>query len=211
MSIFKKTYRYNDHTIYNGHHLVTYKGVPAIKCPFDYTIYQMILWEVQPDLVIEIGTNKGGTTLYLADLLEANNKGEVHTIDLPENNESPLLRSHKRIKMFKTGFENYDTTAIKNYKTVLVIEDGSHQYADTLKALQKFSSSVTAGSYFIVEDGIIDNLGWKNKFNGGPQKAINEFLKNDKSFNIDTKWTNFFGKNATFNIKGYLKKSDDGT
>jgi hypothetical protein len=37
-------------------------------------------------------------------------------------------------------------------------------------------------------------------------RAIKEFLIEHKDFIIDTSWTDFFGHNATFNIKGYLKK-----
>lgn len=208
MSLLKKNISFGLVEIYKGHHKVTYKGVPAIKCPFDYTIYQMIIQEVQPDLIIEIGTHKGGSTLYLADLLELNKKGEIHTIDLPENTENELLHSSERIRIFKEGFENYKTEILSNYKTILIIEDGSHQYKDTLAALNKFASFVTKDSYFIVEDGIVNELGWKKLFNGGPQKAIKEFLSKNGSFIIDKGWCDFFGTNATFNINGYLKKNN---
>ena len=206
MSLFKKNINFKLEDIYLGHHKVTYKGVPAIKCPFDYTLYQMIIQEVQPDLVIEIGTNKGGSTLYIADLLELNKKGEIHTIDLPENDEDAILFSHARIKIFKEGFENYKTEAMSTFETILIIEDGSHQYKDTLAALNKFASFVSKDSYFIVEDGIVKELGREKEFNGGPQKAIKEFLMQNKSFLIDRKWCDFFGANGTFNINGYLKR-----
>ena len=189
-----------------GHHKVTYRGVAAIKCPFDYVIYQMIVFEVQPDLIIEIGTNAGGSALYLADLLELNKKGELHTIDLPENKEHHSLLSHSRIKLFKNGFENYPTAELSKFKTILVIEDGSHMYEDSLAALKKFSPFVSQGSYYIVEDGIITELGLEKKYNGGPQKAIREFLKGNKNFCIDEGRCIFFGHNTTFNINGYLKK-----
>lgn len=56
--------------IQKGHHNTTYRGVPCVKCPFDYVIYQMIVEEVRPDLIIEIGAFEGGSALYLADLLD---------------------------------------------------------------------------------------------------------------------------------------------
>jgi cephalosporin hydroxylase len=189
-----------------GHHRVTYKGIPAIKCPFDYLLYQMLLWEVKPDLVIEIGTNKGGSALYLADLLELNGKGVVHTIDLPENNEDPLVQAHHRINVYKKGFANYMLPAPGQYPVVLVIEDGSHYYEDTLAALRQFSPLVTHNSYYIVEDGIVNKLGRAREYNGGPQRAIGEFLQQNNHFIIDRKWCDFFGQDATFNINGYLKK-----
>ena len=206
MLLFSKEPGFKLKYIDTGHYHVTYKGVQALKCPFDYVLYQMLLWEIKPDLVIEIGINKGGSTLYLADLLQLNGKGEIHGIDLPGNIEDPSLRSHPRIRIFKDGFMNYDTGNLSTYETILVIEDGSHLYEDSLAALTRFSPFVTKGSYFIVEDGIVTALGREKEFNGGPKKAITEFLKNNSDFIVDRKWCDFFGPNATFNVNGYLKR-----
>ena len=122
MSFFSTSKSFSLKGVDAGHHNVTYKGIPAIKCPFDYVLYQMIVWEVKPDLIIEIGTNKGGSALYLADLLELNQKGEIHTIDLPENKENSLLHNHPRIRFFKNGFKNYDLALLANFSTILVID-----------------------------------------------------------------------------------------
>ncbi len=189
-----------------GHHHVTYKGVLAQKCPFDYVLYQMLVSGLKPDLIIEIGTNKGGSALYLADLLALNGQGELHTIDLPSNNEDTLLHAHPGIKLFKEGYSGYDTGSLNNFKNILVIDDGSHMYEDVLATLQKFSPYVTPGSYFIIEDGIITELGLEKDYHGGPQKAIRRFLRENSNFTIDRKWCDFFGPNATFNVNGYLKK-----
>jgi cephalosporin hydroxylase len=206
MSFFSRSTDFKLKDIEAGHFRVAYKGVPAIKCPFDYVLYQMLIWEVKPDLIIEIGTNKGGSALYLADLLELNKKGEIHTIDLSVNKEDASLLSHPRIKVYKDGFMNYDTSSLSNYETILVIEDGSHTYEDTLAALNKFSPFVTKHSYFIAEDGIVNELGREREFNGGPQKAVAEFVSKNKHFIVDRKWCDFFGPNATFNVNGYLKR-----
>jgi cephalosporin hydroxylase len=203
---FSKHKSFKLKNIYSSHFKVTYKGVSTLKCPFDYVLYQMLICEIKPDLIIEIGTNKGGSALYLADLLELNGKGEVHTVDLPGNTENALLHSHSRIKIFKEGFAGYDTTILSKYEVIIIIEDGSHQYGDVLAALNKFANFVSKNSYFIVEDGIIAELGREKEYNGGPQKAIAEFLKTNKNFTVDRKWCDFFGTNATFNVNGYLKK-----
>jgi cephalosporin hydroxylase len=193
-------------TVYEGHHKVTYRGVKAIKCPFDYVLYQMLIWELQPDLIIEIGTNKGGSALYLADTLALTGKGEVHTIDIEKDQASELTRSHPRIKLFTDGYQGYDLNLAKGYQTILVIEDGSHSYTDTLATIKKFAPVVTPGSYLIVEDGIINELGMKKHFDGGPLRAIDEFLPSHPEFSIDRKWCDMFGTNATFNVSGFLKK-----
>jgi cephalosporin hydroxylase len=210
MNLFKKKSKkemvaYRLDGLEKGHHKITYKGVPCIKCPFDYVIYQMILNEVKPDLLIEIGTNNGGSALYLADLMDNIGKGEIHTIDI-DDRVFPEAKGHSRIKFFHNGWESYDFSLVGKFQKILVIEDASHEYENTLLAIEKFSSIVSVGSYLIVEDGIIDALGWTSEYNGGPVKAIKEFMKSHSEFQIDYKWINMFGDNATFNTMGYLKK-----
>jgi cephalosporin hydroxylase len=65
---------------------------------------------------------------------------------------------------------------------------------------------VSKNSYLIVEDGIVDKLGVSKIFNGGPCKAIREFLPQHPEFVVERKWCDFFGKNATNNVNGFLKK-----
>src|SRR3989338_1442430 len=73
---------FDTNTVYGGHFKVTYRGIRAIRCPFDYVIYQMIIWEIKPDLIIEIGTSNGGGALYMADILDKIGNGIVHTINI---------------------------------------------------------------------------------------------------------------------------------
>lgn len=197
---------FNLKTIEIGHHNFEYNGLKSLKCPFDYLNYQMIIDEVKPDLIIEIGTHFGGNSLYLADLLQLRNRGVLHTIDINEYGDLSKLDQHPKIKRFLGGYENYDLNQIMEFENVLIIDDGSHQYRDVLNSLNKFNKYVTTNSYFIVEDGVLSELGYEESYEGGPLRAIEEFLKENKNFIIDEKWINFFGKNATFNPKGYLKK-----
>lgn len=192
-------------TIDKGHHKVTYRGVKAQRSPFDYVIYQMIISEVQPDLIIEIGTNFGGGALYMADILNNLGKGVVHSIDITDKCPE-IVKTHPRIKLFHEGFEKYDMGLAKPYEKILVIEDASHMYEDTLSAINKFCSLVSKDSYLIVEDGIVDKLGASKEYHGGPCKAIREFLPQHPEFEVDRSWCDFFGKNATNNVNGFLKK-----
>jgi len=192
-------------TIDAGHHKVTYRGVKAVRCPFDYLMYQMIISEIKPDLIIEIGTRIGGGAYYLADLLDNLGKGIVHTIDIVDEVD-PIVKKHKRIKFFTEGWANYNIEIAKKYDKILIIEDASHMYKDTIGVLNKFHELVSLESYFIIEDGIINKLGLEKKYDGGPLRAIREFLPKHPEYVVDRKWCNMFGKNATFNVNGYLRK-----
>lgn len=189
-----------------GHHKVTYKGVKAIRCPFDYVIYQMLIGEVRPDLIIEIGSHEGGGAMYLSDLLKAYGiDGQIHTIDIHENAKKNI-EGYSNIIFFEGGAENYDLSLANKFKKILVIEDAAHTYECTKNAIDKFASVVSKDSYLIVEDGIVNELGLEKEYGGGPLKAIREFLPVHPEFIVDRKWCDMFGKNATFNVNGYLKK-----
>jgi len=197
---------FNLDTVYDGHFFVKYKGVDYLKCPFDYVLYQMMITHIKPDLIIEIGTYKGGGAYYYADLLDSIGKGEVHTINIYNQVEDKNILNHPRIKFFNEGFENYDVNLASGYETVLVIDDGSHIYEDVLKALHKFSKVVTKNSYFIVEDGVVSFNNQGHRLNGGPCRAIDEFMATTDDFMIDRGYCDLFGVNGTFNPNGYLKR-----
>jgi len=195
---------YGNPSLRTGHFGVTYRGVNFVKCPFDYVTYQMLINDIQPDLIIEIGTAFGGGALYFADILDKLGKGIVHTIDIVKKDYDFKVTNHNRIKTFFDGYEGYDLNNTIGFNNILIIDDGSHVYDDVKKAFIKFNKLVSLNSYYIIEDGVIDNLGNNEYFNGGPSRFINELTDGD--FIIDYKWCDFFGKNATFNPKGYLKK-----
>ena len=47
----------------------SYLGVKTLKNPMDFWVYQEMIFEHNPDVIIEIGNNWGGSTLALAHLL----------------------------------------------------------------------------------------------------------------------------------------------
>ena len=51
------------------HHRDVYAGVPMSKFPEDLRTYELILWESNAQIVIEVGVAHGGSTLWLRDRL----------------------------------------------------------------------------------------------------------------------------------------------
>ncbi len=204
---FESKFQTDLDSINKAHHHITYRGISMLKCPFDLVSYQMIVSEVKPDLIIEIGTNKGGSALYFADLLKAIGNGKIHSIDLKQTGLVDEVLNCSNIKLFEGGWQNYAPSEADGFNRILIIDDGSHTYDDVKLAFDKFNHLVSKGSYYIIEDGILDQLNInKKKFKGGPVKAVKEILSQYDQFTVDQKWINFFGQNATFNIMGYLKR-----
>ena len=182
-------------------------GVKAYKNPFDAWIYQEALYDVKPDVVIEIGSAEGGSTLYLAHLLDLLGGGIVVSIDI---DRSKFSVKHERIVTLTGDSSSGDmiakVSAICQGKKVLVIHDGDHRKDPCLKDLRAYSKFVTLNSYLIVEDGIIDlstpgdGIG---TLEPGPLAAIQQFVSENPHFVIDEDRERYL---LTYNPRGFLKR-----
>jgi len=183
----------------------TWFGVSAVKSPLDFWTYQEIIFAVKPRIIVDIGTNIGGTTLALAHLLDLLGQGRVITIDVDHSRVDPTVREHPRI-----SFVNGDacellkdvSKAVGGDGPVLIIEDSSHTYENTLNVLRCYSALVTKGSYFIVEDGICHH-GLNEGPKPGPYEAVNQFLAENHDFEADRSKEPYL---ITWNPNGYLKR-----
>jgi len=184
----------------------TYFGIRALKSPIDFWIYQEILFETRPDFVIEIGNCCGGGTLALAHLCDCLGKGEVVALDISHEAVPDTVRRHPRIHLIegdaRQSFPQV-RALIPEAADVLIIEDSSHTFENTLGVLNTFSELIQPGGYFIVEDGIIRH-GLDGGVSPGPYEAIGAFIENHPDFEIDRSREPFL---ITWNPKGYLKRA----
>jgi len=202
-----------DKTWYNTHWL----GARVQKCPLDLWVYQEIIYELKPDLIIETGTLLGGSTYYLAHLCDLIGKGKVVTIDI-DPAEVTLSREtrppekvrpqHPRITYILGS--STDPAILERVKkealqarTVLVILDSDHRRDHVRKELELYGSLVTKGSYMIVEDSNINGHPVMSDFGPGPMEAIEDFIRGDSDFVVDRGREHHM---VTFNPSGFLKK-----
>jgi cephalosporin hydroxylase len=186
----------------------TYFGVKTLKSPNDYWIYQEIIWETKPDVIVEIGNYHGGSTLALAHLFDCIGKGRVIGVDISQEAIPECVRNHPRITLIEGNgisvFQNIANLIAKDER-VLIIEDSSHEYHNTLNLLNLYSTLIKPGDYFIVEDSIVGHgLNFEN--NLGPFEAIEMFIKGNQDFEIDRTRESLL---ITWNPKGYLRRKED--
>ena len=185
-----------------------YKGRQTIKNPFDLALYSLLIWRLQPRTIIEIGTNQGGTTLWLADQLTAYGiDGKVHSLDIVPVVMPPdpriVLHTGDALQIDKIFPADWLVT---QPRPLLVIDDGDHSHASVLTVLDHFGPQMRSGEYIIVEDGNVNDLGVARDFDGGPHRAIVEFLGRRTPFEIDRSYCDFYGRNVTWNTDGYLRR-----
>ena len=187
------------------HHRTRWMGVETLKCPLDLWVYQEILFDVRPDLVVETGTHKGGSALFLAGMLDLLGKGEVATIDVRTD---PARPAHPRIRYVAGSSADPQVVASvfsgrRSGEVCLVILDSDHSRDHVARELTAFAPRVSVGSYLIVEDTNVNGHPVLPDFGPGPYEAVGEFLASHPEFEADASREKFL---MTFNPRGFLKR-----
>jgi cephalosporin hydroxylase len=188
---------------------LTYKGVSTLKCPFDLALYQEVIWELKPGTILEFGSYKGGSALWLADLLAAYDlKTRLLTLDINYMHEFRDPRFEFRLCNVENIQASLDDDFMANLpRPLLVIEDSSHMGPHVFKVMEFFHRHSAAGDYLIVEDGIVSVIMDEKEFQGGPFQAIHAFLDaHPDDYEIDRARCDRFGRNVTWNLDGYIRR-----
>lgn len=183
----------------------TWFGVPIQKSPLDLQVFQELIWELKPDLIVEAGTYRGGSALFFATILDAIGHGRIVSMDIVLQ---PDLPRHPRIVyLLGDSKEQHIVRQVRQIaasaKTVLVDLDSDHHYSHVLAEMRAYAPLVTKGSYLIVEDTNINGHPVYPTFGPGPAEAVAQFLKQNHSFVQDRGREKFL---VTFNGGGWLKR-----
>lgn len=187
-----------------------YRGLPTLKNPFDLALYPLLLEELRPRTLIEIGSHAGGSALWFADTAAARGiELVVHSVDLVVPQEA----DHPRVSFHQGDGRNLAATFATDFlasllKPWLVIDDADHHYQTTLAALRFFDPWLRPGDYFVVEDGILSDMRVAEDYGGGPIMAIDHFLSRfgEGRYEVDRRFCDYFGRNVTWNVDGWLRR-----
>jgi cephalosporin hydroxylase len=180
-------------------------GTPLLKCPLDLWVYQEILCEVRPDVIVESGTYRGGSALFLASVCDLLGHGRVVTIDPHEYGERP---QHPRITYVRGSSTAPDTLTqvrarVTGDERGLVVLDSDHAAAHVLEELRMYGPLVAVGSYLIVEDTNVNGHPVVPEHGPGPMEAVEQFLGENPAFTSDRSREKFY---LTSNPAGYLRR-----
>ena len=160
----------------------SWMGVPTRKLPLDLWIYQEIIAELRPSLIVETGTRFGGSALFFAHLCDLLGHGSVVTIDI----DADAQPEHSRVTYLAGS--STDPAIVDQVcgmlpakGHVLVVLDSDHRQRHVAAEIAAYADMVTVGSYLIVEDS---NAGGNPVHNqevpdAGPMGAIRDFLASD--------------------------------
>ena len=186
----------------------SYRGFGCWKSPFDLALYTLLLQNLRPRTIVELGSGEGGSALWFADLVTSLKLGaHVYSFDLqPVSWIVDSRISFESADIYQLGGSRLSEVLRSAERPVLVIEDGPHSYAACLEALEFCDSFLHPGDYIVIEDGIVHSLGLEG-YDDGPTRAIASFLRNHKHrYETDRTYCDYYGPNFTWNPNGYLKR-----
>jgi cephalosporin hydroxylase len=176
----------------------SYAGVPMSKFPEDLRVYEHLLWEAKPNVVIEIGAQFGGSALWFRDRLRVlahytgSNDIRVVSVDVDASAARESLAALDPGYAQTIAFLDADVLdpqtpgrvekSLPPNAACFVVEDSAHTYETTLAALGGFARFVPPNGYFVVEDGCVDieemrgALDWPR----GVLPAIGAWLETDE-------------------------------
>lgn len=178
------------------------------KNPLDLWLYQEIIFDHKPDLIIETGSYAGASAHFMASMMSLSGcEASVISID--------IVKVHNRFPNveFITG-SSIDPKIVDiviekcSNKKVMVVLDSDHAKDHVLEELKIYSKLVSKNQFLIVEDTNLNGHPVISKgFNGnrpGPMEALNEFLETNKDFTINEYMHKFL---LTMHPRGFLLKN----
>ncbi|KZR84407.1 Rhamnosyl O-methyltransferase precursor [Synechococcus sp. MIT S9509] len=176
------------------HSLIKWKNFEIYKSSNDLVIYWMLLNEIKPDLIIELGSGSGGSAIWMSDICKALGlKTEIYSYDL----------NKPRVKHENVTFIEYDLTKLNRSscrlpmvdkykkKRKVIIEDAHIDMKSVLLELDRY---LCDGDYLIIEDS------------GIKQNEILEFTNSrNKKYQADQFYLDFFGTNMGCCIDSIFK------
>src|SRR4051812_149300 len=183
---------------------VTWLGNPIWQNVLDLWTLQEAISELRPSVILETGSNRGGSALFFANLFDLMGQGRVVTVDV----EALHSHTHPRVD-FLIGsslapeiLARMEAAASEATGPVMVILDSDHSRDHVLAELRAYAPLVSAGSLLLAQDGVIDELPLWKAARPGPLPAIREFLSEQPDFVVDQRWNRRFG--LTHHPDGWL-------
>lgn len=167
-----------------------WRGRHCFKTFYELALYPMMLAEVAPGAIIELGAGVGGSSEWFADMTRALDLDcIVHAVDL-----QAVDHPHGRIRTYRQDCIEWvaEKSAVRDEfaSPLIVVEDFHGDLHQILGALDDF---LRPGDYLVIEDAL------------PKQESMAAALKG-RPYLIDTRYTDFFGLNCTSAMNGILKR-----
>ena len=170
---------------------LTWRGSPLFKSVFDFAILPMLLWELRPASVFEIGSGTGASARWIADMIRSFGlTSQVYSTDIrPVSEHYPGVRYLAGDSRSPTTLFQADLLRSAPHP-YLIIEDAHVNAHGVFLYIDDF---LIEGDYLFIEDSLPKS------------DDLSAFLtERPHRYRVDTYYTDFFGRNATSAVNSIL-------
>ena len=199
-------------------------GIPIIQMPGDLVMFQEIIYNTRPDLVIEIGVARGGSLVFWASMQElcGIKDGAVLGVDIDiRNHTKQAIASssmNSRIHLMQGSSTDRDVVEkvkdfASQYSKIMVVLDSNHTHDHVLGELESYAQLVSPNCFLLVLDTVIDDLEKDPSREWGPganpKTATIEFMSEQQGVFL---LQNQYEAKAALTVAphGYWMRSDHG-
>lgn len=201
-----------------GKNYMHYLGVPMAKDPLDKAIYEMLMYEIQPKTIIELGAYTGASACWLADTMKHYGcETQVIAVDIDLSLIDEKFKDHPHVQFREGDCHKIETlfpvAELKELLHPVLLIDDAHVNLPTVYDYFH-DQCLQTGDYLIIEDtnpaipgtfgmstdGANDWGDWKHR------EIIEFFQRRGEDYRVDTYYTDFFGYNGTWNWNGFIRR-----
>ena len=162
---------------------MSWKGKPLYKSVYDFSLFPIMIWDIRPKTIIEIGSGEGNSAIWLDDICKMYEIDcHIHSMDL----QKAKGRSRRKTLSFLEGDSNSIEKVFSDLSIYphpwMIIEDA---HVNVTGVINWFSGGTILGDYVIIED-----------VRGSKMDELNKW-KGHRSMMIDRHYMDYFGPNAT--------------
>lgn len=188
----------------------TWLGVDCWKSVADMWNYQEILIDLKPSLIIEFGSNRGGSALFFAHVMQRTGQPfKVLSVDINHKPLDPSVQDDPDI-LFVESSSTVPAVAehIERLKSefpgkIFTILDSDHSKDHVLAEMKLLRPLLSPGDYLLVEDSCVNGHPILPGWGPGPYEAIAAYeqeFPNDYTHDVEREHK--FG--FTFAPNGFL-------
>jgi cephalosporin hydroxylase len=172
---------------------INWQGKPLFKTVYDLAAYPMLIAELRPRAIIELGSGSGASAVWLADMADCHGvKSSIISVD-----RRPVGVADSRVRFLKGDIARLDGLLDPHIASLghpwLVIEDA---HAHVAKVLAYFDQHLRSGDYLVIEDSL-------------PKRGdLLEFCRATPGrYHLDTLYLDLFGQNTTCAIDSIFRRA----
>ncbi|MCC5033538.1 hypothetical protein DMH02_009980 [Streptomyces sp. WAC 00631] len=170
---------------------LTWAGLPLVKSVYDAAIIPMLISELRPASIIELGSGSGASAVWMADVAaSAGLEPAVLSVD-----RKPVAARDARVTFLRGDLTEIETVLGRAELSALehpwlVVEDA---HVNVRGVLAHFDTVARPGDYLVIEDSIVKRA------------DLLAFLESaGRRYALDTRYTDAFGENVTSAVDSVL-------